>query len=61
MATIVSVLTDFAVMAENEIQGIRTGKSKGPRMRDCVGQWEATVKEAKQILSAIAAGEIDIS
>lgn len=46
-----SVLTDLVVMAENEIQRIKTGYAPGPSMRDTVGQWEATVREARKILA----------
>jgi len=41
-------LTDFISLAENEIKAIETGEAPGPRMRDIVGQWKATVREAKQ-------------
>lgn len=44
-------LIDFISLAENEIQAIETGKAPGPRMRDIVGQWKATVREAKQAIA----------
>jgi hypothetical protein len=44
------VLLDFVTLAEAEIEGIQTGKSRGLRMRDCLGQWKATVKEARKLL-----------
>ncbi len=44
-------LTDFISLAENEIQAIETGKAPGPRMRDIIGQWKATVREAKQAIA----------
>ncbi len=44
-------LTDFILLAENEIQAIETGKAPGSRMRDIVGQWKATVREAKQAIA----------
>ena len=48
-------LTDFISLVENEIQAeiqaIETGKAPGPRMRDIIGQWKATVKEAKQAIA----------
>ncbi len=44
-------LTDFISLAENEIKAIETGKAPGPRMRDIVGQWKATIREAKQAIA----------
>lgn len=48
--TAITVLIDFCQMAENEIRRIKTGYAPGPSMRDCVGQWEAAVREARQII-----------
>lgn len=45
------VLLDFVIMAENEIQRIRTGYAPGPAMRDTIGQWQATVREARALLA----------
>lgn len=44
------VLVDFITMAENEIHRIKTGYAPGPAMRDCIGQWQATVREARELL-----------
>jgi hypothetical protein len=43
---------DIVTMAQDELQGIRTGKCAGLRMRDCVGQWESTVKALRSYLEA---------
>jgi hypothetical protein len=45
-----TVLLDFVFMAENEVKRIKTGYAPGPSMRDCLGQWEATIREAKELL-----------
>lgn len=45
-------ILDIVTMAENELQGLRTGKSKGSRMRDCIGQWESTVRALRSYLDA---------
>jgi hypothetical protein len=47
-----ALLIDFVAMAENEIQRIKTGYAPGLSMRDCLGQWEATVREAKAAIAA---------
>lgn len=46
-----AILTDLTMMAENECKRIRTGHAPGPSMRDGVGQWEATIKEAKRVMN----------
>lgn len=46
-----NVLLDFVLMVENEIRYVRTGRSSGPVMRDCIGQWEATMREARKVLA----------
>lgn len=48
-----STLTDAIYMIENELVYIKTGRSNGPVMRDCRGQWEAVLREMKQELAAI--------
>lgn len=47
-----SIILGFVSLAKNEIQRIKTGKAPGPSMRDCLGQWEATVREAELLLEA---------
>ena len=47
---LIAALIDFVVMARNECQRIRKGHAPGPSMRDCVGQWEATIREAQNAL-----------
>lgn len=42
-----STVTDAVFMIENEIYYIRTGRREGPIMRDCIGQWEALLRELK--------------
>jgi hypothetical protein len=44
-------LRDFAAMVENELQGTQTGKYRGPQMRDCIGQWKALARDARNILN----------
>jgi hypothetical protein len=44
-------LRDFAAMVENELQAVQTGKSNGPRMRDCIGQWRSLCRDARNILN----------
>ena len=44
------LILDFITLAESEIEGIQTGKTRGLRVRDCLGQWIATVREAKKLL-----------
>ena len=44
-------LADFAIMVENEIEGMQTGKYNGPRMRDCIGQWKTLARDARLILN----------
>ncbi len=51
MKTAHEILTDFTALAENEVQRIRTGFAPGPSMRDCLGQWQATIREAKDYLA----------
>lgn len=48
--TFKDVLLDFIAMSENEIKRIKTGKAPGPAMRDCIGQWESTIRDAKRLL-----------
>lgn len=43
---------DIVHMARNELEGLRTGKSRGLRMRDCIGQWESTVRALQSFLDA---------
>jgi len=46
------VLLDFVTLVEDEIIGVKTGKSpSGVRMRDVLGQWESTIREAKELLN----------
>lgn len=51
MKTAHEILTDFTALAENEVQRVRTGHAPGPAMRDILGQWEATIREAKEYLA----------
>ena len=44
-----TVLGDFVFMANQEILRIKTGYGR-ISMRDCLGQWEATVREARELL-----------
>lgn len=44
-------LRDFEVMVSNEVEGMRTGKYHGPRMRDCLGQWESLARDARNLLN----------
>jgi hypothetical protein len=44
-------LRDFAAMVENELQGAQTGRYHGPRMRDCIGQWQSLCRDARSILN----------
>jgi hypothetical protein len=44
-------LMDFAAMVENEIEGVQTGKYHGPRMNECIGQWKALARDARNILN----------
>jgi len=44
------IVMDYTVMARNEIDRIKTGQAPGPSMRDCIGQWEATVLRATEAL-----------
>lgn len=52
------VLRDFIVMTQNEIEYVETGKHPGRSpMRDCLGQWKASVREAREVLLAAEDGE----
>lgn len=51
VSQLIEVVTDFVLMSENEIQRIKTGKAPAPAMRDCIDQWEATIREARQVLA----------
>ena len=44
-------LRDFAAMVENEVEGMQTGKYRGPKMRDCLGQSIALARDARNILN----------
>ena len=45
-------IQDIVTMARNECRAIRTGQARGPRMRDCIGQWESTVRALQSFLDA---------
>lgn len=47
------VLIDFVALAKNMLLELRTGRQKGPSFRDCLGQWEATVREAEELVGEV--------
>ena len=47
------VLLDLTVMVENELHRIKYGRGPGLAMRDCIGQWESTIREARVVLRAM--------
>ena len=44
-------LRDFEWMVESECEYVRTGRHRGQRMRDCVGQWESLARDARNLLN----------
>lgn len=49
-------IQDIVTMARNECYAIRTGQARGPRMRDCIGQWESTIRALQSFLDATKEG-----
>lgn len=44
-------LHDVQIMLANELEGMRTGRYRGPNMRDCIGQWVSLERDIRNLLN----------